>query len=113
MASTEKARKFLEESESHRHYSSIVEYALTFFIARAEKQGKTRFAAELRDLKDAYHEEFRQAVDVTERVYAETFTDEELDDLIILHSNPALRRARALTAEIFEKILQEYVSASA
>lgn len=113
MASREKARKFLEQSESHQHYSSIVEYALTFFIAQAEKHGKAGFAAELRDLKNAYHGEFQQAVDITEHVYAETFTDEELDNLILLNANPAMKRSRALTAEIFEKILEEYTAASA
>lgn len=113
MGSRQKARQFLEESESHQHYSSIVEYALTYFIAKAEKQGNARFAADLRKAKDDYHEEFKQAVDLTELVYAEIFTDEELDDLILLHMNPALKKARALTADIVNEVLKKYMEASA
>ena len=113
MASREKARRFLEESESHQHYSSIVEYALRYFIAKAEKEGNTRFAADLRKAKEEYHQEFQWALELTEQVWAELFTDEEMDDLIILHSNPALRKARALTADIFERILEKYLAMSA
>ena len=113
MASIEKTRKFLEESESHQHYSSIVDYALTYFIAKADNQGNARFAADLRKAKEEYHEEFKWALEVTEQVWAELFTDDELDDLIILHSNPALRKARALTADIFHRILEKYLAMSA
>ncbi len=113
MGSREKARQFLQESEAHQHYSSIVEYALTYFIAKAEMQGNTRFAEDLRKAKAEYHEDFQNAVDVTELVYADIFTDEELDDLIILHMNPALKKARALTADIVKAILQKYMEVSA
>jgi hypothetical protein len=113
MASREKARQFLDESDAYKHYSSIVECALTYFIAKAEKQGNTRFADDLRQAKQGYHEEFRKGVEITEDVYAETFTDEELDDLIILHANPALRKARALTADIFNTIIAHYSLVSA
>ncbi len=108
MASREKARQFLEESEAHKHYSDIVECALTYFIAKAEKEGNTRFAADLRKTQEGYHEEFLKGVEITVEVYAETFTDDELDDLIILHSNPALRKARALTSEIFNTVVKHY-----
>lgn len=113
MASREKARQFLEESEAHAHYSSIVECTLTYFIAKADKAGNTRFANDLRKAKQGYHDEFRQGVELTEQVYADTFTDEELDDLIILHANPALRKARALTVDIFNTILEKYSAVSA
>jgi hypothetical protein len=113
MASREKARQFLEESEAHKHYSDIVECALTYFIAKAEKEGNTRFANDLRKAKQGYHEEFRKGVEITEEVYAETFTDEELDDLIILHANPALRKVRALTSDIFNTIIEHYSLVSA
>jgi hypothetical protein len=113
MASREKARQFLEESEAHQHYSNIVECALTYFIAKAEKEGNARFAADLRTAKQGYHEEFQKGVELTEAVYAGTFTDEELDDLIILHANPALRKARALTSDIFSSIIEHYALVSA
>jgi hypothetical protein len=113
MGSRQKARRFLEESDSHQHYSSIVEYSLTYFIHKAEKEGNARFADDLRKAKEEYHEEFRKAVEITEQVYCDTFTDEELDNLIVLHSNPALKKARALTADIMSKILEKYLAASA
>ena len=113
MASRQKARQFLEESEAHRHYASIVEYTLTYFIHKAEKEGNTRFAADLRKARDEYHVEFQKGVDISEEVYCEMFTDEELDDLIVLHCNPALKKARALTADIMNKILERYLEVSA
>lgn len=112
MASKEKATRYLRESESHEHYSSIVEYALIYFITKATAEGNERFAADLRKAKDDYHDHFRRAFELTEQVYAELFTDEELDDLIVLQSNPALRKARALTAEIFSTVLEKYRSTS-
>lgn len=108
MASKEKARRYLQKSDSHEHYSSIVEYALTYFIAKARKEGNNRFAADLEQARDEYHDHFRWALELTEQVYAERFTDEELDDLIVLQSNPAMRKARALTAEIFNDVLEKY-----
>lgn len=108
MASRAKARQFLEESGAHKHYSDIVECALTYFIAKAQKEGNTRFADDLRTAKRGYHEEFQKGVEFTVEVYAETFSDEELDDLIILHSNPALQKARALTSDIFHAVMDHY-----
>jgi hypothetical protein len=113
MASREKARRFLEESESHSHYSTLIEYVLKYFMAKAELDGNARFAADLKQAKDEYHEAFQGAFELTEQVHAELFTDEELDDLIFLHSNPALKKARALTADIVNQILDKYLSASA
>ena len=43
-----------------------------------------------------------------EEVYAEIFSDEELDDLIVLHSNPAIKKLRGLNSEIVHKILEKY-----
>jgi broad-specificity NMP kinase len=112
MASREKARRFLEESDAHAHYSSIVECTLTYFIHKAEQEGNPRFAADLRKAREGYHEEFKMGVAVTEQVYADTFTDEELDNLIVLHANPALKKARDLTAEVFNAILEKYLMVS-
>ena len=112
MAMREKARQFLEESDSHKHYSEIVDYALTYLMANAEKEGNRRFAEDLKQAKEEYEEGFNQAIEVTEAVYSEVFTDEELNDLIVLHSNPALKKARDLTAEIMNNILEEYAKVS-
>ena len=113
MSSAEKARRFIEESESHKHYSSIVNYTLTYFIAKAKRDGNARFAADLEKAREEYHEQFQMALQLVEDVHARLFTDEELDDLIVLHSNPALRKARALTADIFNEMLEKYLAMSA
>ncbi|MBK7971894.1 MAG: hypothetical protein IPK07_00820 [Deltaproteobacteria bacterium] len=112
MASIEKAREYLRESDSHAHYSSIVEFALTYFIAKARSEGKETFAQELEQAKAEYHEHFAEAIGITEYVHVETFTDEELDNLIVLHQNPALKKARTLTAETMNRILQKFFEAS-
>lgn len=104
MASREKTRRFLEESDSHAHYASIVEYTFTYFIGKAEKSGNAQFAADLRKAREEYHEDFKAGIEITEDVYSEVFTDEELDNLIVLHQNPALRKSRAVAPEIMRKI---------
>jgi hypothetical protein len=113
MASTEKVRQFLEDSEAHAHYASIVEFALAYFIHKAKRDGNMRFATDLERARSEYHLEFAQAIAITERVYADLFTDEELDDLIFLHANPALKKARAMTADLLRTILEQFESASA
>ena len=112
MASTERARKFLEASDSHKHYSEIVEYTLTYFITKAQREGDTSFAENLRRAKEEYEGEFNEAIGITESVYSEMFTDEELDNLIILHSNPALKKARDLTGSIMKKLLEKCAEVS-
>lgn len=113
MASREKTRQFLDESEAHKHYSNIVACTLTYFIHKAEMQGNARFANDLRAARLGYHEEFKMGIELTEQVYADLFTDEEMEDLIVLNSNPALKKARALTADIFNAILEQYLMVSA
>ena len=113
MASTEKVRQFLKDSDSHAHYSNIVECALVYFIHKARNEGNTRFAADLERAKSEYHDEFARAFAITEQVYADLFSDEELDDLIILHSNPALKKARDMTVNLFHTILDQFESTSA
>ena len=108
MASREKARQFLKASDSHRHYSQIIDLALTYFITKAEKQGNARFAEDLKHAKAEYGKDFNQAIEITESVYSEMFSDDELDNLIILLSNPAMSKARDTAADIVGKILDKY-----
>jgi hypothetical protein len=112
MASKEKAKEFLEASDSHKHYSEIVDYTLTYFISKAEREGATRFAEDLKLAKAEYKKDFNEAFEVTEAVHCEMFTDEELDNLIILHSNPALKKARDIAGDIMNKILEKYSEVS-
>jgi hypothetical protein len=107
MGSKQKVRQLLETSEAHEHYSKVVEHALTFFIAKAEKTGGP-FVDELKKLRAEYKDEFAQAFEVTEEVYCEIFTDEEMDELILIHSNAALQKLRGLTSEIFNKALGKF-----
>jgi len=108
MASAEKAREFLKASDAHKHYTEILELALAYFITKAEQEGNSRFVEDLQKARREYHKEFEEAIECTEAVYQEIFTDEELDNLIILHSNPALKKARDLTGQIVEQVLEKY-----
>jgi hypothetical protein len=112
MASPQKIKEFMKESDSHKHYSQIIDLSLTYFITKAEKDGKTEFAAELKKGKENYIKDFNKAIEVTESVLGEMFTDDELDNLIILYSNPALSKARDIASEIVGKILEKYTQAN-
>ena len=112
MATKEMARRFIDEADVYNQYSSIIEYTLTVFIVKAEKEGNTRFADDLRNAKATYHPDFQKAIAITEDVYAEAFTDEELNDLIVLNNNPALKKARALGADLMNKILEKVLAVS-
>ena len=111
MGSKKKAKQLLEASEAHTHYSSIVELALTYFIAKAEHEGNP-LADDLKKLKQEYKEEFARAIELTEEVYCELFTDEEMDELILVHTNAALQKLRGLTPEIFNRVLEKFPRAT-
>jgi len=113
MASKEKVRRFLEESEIHRHYSSIVECTLTYFMSKAEKEGNTRLADDLRKAMQGSPAEFNAGIEITEQIYTDLFTDDELDELIVLNSNPTLKKARSLTSDIFNSTLNKLLKVSA
>jgi hypothetical protein len=108
MGSRQKAKQFLEASETHKHHSNLIDYTLTYFIKKAEKEGRSQFAADLRRTKEDYKEDFNKALEITEEVYCEIFSDEELDDLMMLHSNPAIKKLRDLTSGIMNKVLEKY-----
>lgn len=108
MASKEKARQFLTDSETHRHYSEIVDHVLDYFIQKAERDANGRLAEDLKTAKREYKDDFSTAIGITEDIYCEIFTDEELNDLTLLHSNPAIRKLRGLTSEIMNRVLEEY-----
>ena len=112
MATKELVRRFIQEADVYKQYSSIIEYTLSVFIAKAEKEGNTRFAADLRNAQASYHPDFQKAIEITEQVFAETFTNEELNDLIVLHNNPAIRKSRALGADLVNKIFERVLAVS-
>ncbi len=112
MGSRRKAKQFLEASDTHKHYSEIVDYVLAYLITRAEQEGRNQFAADLKKEKSEYQTDFAKAIEITEEVYCDIFSDEELNDLIVLHSNPAIEKLRGLTPEIMNKILEKYSRAS-
>jgi len=107
MGSKYKAKEFLEKSRTHEHYSTIIENALRFFIAQAELE-KPECAEYIKKLQDDYKEQFADAIDVTEMVYAEIFSDDELDELIVMHANPTLEKLRGLTQEISDRTIAKY-----
>jgi hypothetical protein len=112
MATKEMARRFIDEADVYNQYSSLIENILTVLIAKAEKEGNARFADDLRNTRATYHPDFQKAIEITEQVYADAFTDEELSDLIILNNNPALKKALAQVAYLVNKIQEKVFAAS-
>lgn len=112
MASKEMVQRFIREADVYTQYSTIVDYILSVLIARAEKEGNAQFAADLRTTKDTYHPDFQKAMEITEQVYAEAFTDEELNELIVLNNNPTLKKARDMGADLVNKILEKLLAAT-
>ena len=108
MGSKEKAKTFLTASETPDFYSSIIDFTLTYFMAKAEKEGNASFAQELRKTREGYKEDFAKAVEIVEEVYSEVFDDEELDELTVIHTTPASKKMREHTPEIMNKILEKY-----
>ncbi|MFO8009314.1 MAG: hypothetical protein R6U89_00725 [Dehalococcoidia bacterium] len=107
MASKEKARALLEASNNIEHYSEMIDHALKYFIAKLEKEGNP-CVDELRKLRDTYPADFANAVEITGEVYGEMFTDDELDELIVLNTNPAMEKLRGLTSEIMKRVFEKY-----
>jgi len=107
MASKQKANQFLEVSRIKEHYSSLIDNSLTFFIAKAESEGSP-LADDLKQLKDGYVQDFESVQDLAAEVISEVFSDDELDELIVLHSNPSLDKLRGLTPEIMSRILERF-----
>ena len=108
MGTKEKARTFLETSEAPEHFWRIIEFTLTYFIAKAEKEGNSQFAQLLKQAREEYKEDFDKALNITEDVYCEIFDDEELDELIVMHSTTPITKLRALTPKIMDTILEKY-----
>lgn len=108
MGSPAKARAFMEASEAGRLYAGVVDYALRYFIARAEKEGNASFAADLRQASESYAEDFEKALRITEEVYCEIFSDDELDELIVMHSTTPIRKLRGLMPDIMGRVLEKY-----
>ena len=108
MGSKQKAQAFLETSDTPEYFWSIIEFTLTYFIAKAEKEGNKSFAEELRQAKADYRNDFNKALNITEDVYCEIFNDEELDELIVMHSTTPIKKLRDLTPKIMDTILEKY-----
>ena len=108
MGSKQKVKEFLESSETRTLYSSIVEFTLVYFASKAEKEGNQKFAEELKKTRKELDKDFSRAMEMVEEVYCEIFSDEELKELIVIHSTPASRKLRGLTSEIVNKTLEKY-----
>ncbi|MCK4781319.1 DUF2059 domain-containing protein [Candidatus Parcubacteria bacterium] len=94
----EKVKKFLEVSESRKQYVLIVEHMIT--------QIRTEIGNE--EVLDKFSEVMNavgvKIMDAIEKIYADLFSDEEIDELILLHSSPMAIRSRELQPKILEKI---------
>ena len=107
MTSKEKAMQFLDVTGIKEQYSSLIDLTLTYFIAKAENQGSP-LADDLKKVKEGYKEEFEGVQPIAAEVISEVFSDDELDELIVLHSTPALNKLRGLAPEIMGRILEGF-----
>jgi hypothetical protein len=107
MTSKEKVQRFLDVTGIKGMYSSVIEYSLTYFIAKAESEGDP-LADGLKKIKGGFRQELEDVgvEDVAAEVIAGVFSDDELDELIVLHSTPALNRLHGLAPEIMGRILE-------
>jgi len=108
MGSMEKAKEFLVKSETLKLYSEIIDNMLLYFIARAKREKNPSLAEELKKLKDSYIDDFTDALEITERVYCDIFSDDELEEMIVMHSTPALEKLRGLTPKIMDRFFEKY-----
>ena len=108
MGSMEKAKQFVETSETLKLYSEIIDNMLLYFVTRAEKEGNHTFAEELKKVESSFMGDFTDALEVTEKVCCEIFSDEELQELTVMHSTPALEKLRGLTPKIMERFFENY-----
>ena len=60
MGNKQKAKEFLEVSRTHEHYSTIIEQALKYFIAKAEQE-KSDCVDYMKKLQTDYKEQFKEA----------------------------------------------------
>jgi hypothetical protein len=107
MTSKQKAMQFLEVTGIREQYSSVIDLTLTYFIAKAEKEGSP-LANDLIKVKEGYREEFEGVLPIAAEVISEVFSDDELDELIVLHSTPALNKLRGLAPKIMGRILESF-----
>ena len=107
MTSKQKAVQFLDVTGIKEQYSSLIEHVLIYFIAKAENEGSP-FAEDLKRLKSGYRHEFEAVQEIAAEAIAEVFNDDDLDELIVLHSTPALNKLRGLTPEIMSRILKGF-----
>ncbi len=106
MANKEKAQEFIKASEVNKHYASIIEFSFSYFMKKAE-QADSKLADELKKVQEDYKSEFEKGIDLAIEAYGELFTDEELDELIVIHSNPVLKKLRSSTEQLMSKISEK------
>ncbi len=106
MGSKEKAKEFIQASEVNKHYASIIEFSFAYFLQKAE-EADSKLAEELKKAKESYNDEFGKAVELAQEAYSEIFTEDELEELIVIHTNPVLKKLRNSTSEIMEKISEK------
>jgi hypothetical protein len=55
-------------------------------------------------------DDFTDALQITEQVYCDIFSDDELQEMIVMHSTPALEKLRGLTPKIMDRFFENYTS---
>lgn len=104
MASLKKVREYFEAAEMLKQYTALTENVCAqmsaYFAGRSDDDGL--MATELRKRLGVIIGEKMLAF--AEEMFVELFSDEELDELIVIHSSPVFKRLRVLAPEMTKKL---------
>ena len=103
-------KSFLRVSEAEKSFAFMAEQAMTQMMTQVEKQ----MSKDGYDLDEEDTEKFNEAIRIVKKaipeiinvgmnIYADLFSDEEINELIALNLSPIAVRLRELQPEIYER----------
>jgi hypothetical protein len=111
MDKKEKVKKFLEITEALKGYEEYVKNLPAAILQLFQLQHAVRFSAEetqkkLELITPFVEETMKQMNEGFIQIYDDFFTEEEVDELIVLHQRPVLVKARQNDERIEQEILK-------
>ena len=105
MASSEKVKKLFEEAEIKKQYFMLIDQ-----ITDQMKVNLTQEDDEYGAMTTEYDKRTNKFMSeklfgLAERVYAEFFSDQEIDELIVINNSPVFIRFRNMMPEIITKMM--------
>lgn len=104
MANRSKVRQFFEVAETEKQFSSLTEQLISFYKNRLEADGEDD-AQKIVQVQQFVYEEVKKLVfPLMEDIYADVFTDSELDELISIYSSSTFQRLREVVPGMQQKM---------